>query len=504
MLLPYLAAVVSALLMWAAFPPLDLGPLAFVAPIPLFWALRRVEQGFEAIMIGFLWGTIFFGILLFWISVLGFIAWVPLVLLMASYFAAYSFIVWIFRLWPAWRWWLIVVGAWAAIEFVRARFPFGGFPWGNIGYAASGVTPLLGTVQWIGPAGWTVVAVAFAAAAVLFLESRAHWRQLVDVSVVIVLLGVSGMLFPPRADGQPLHVAIVQGGSPCPMVHCQNENQRIFESHLKWTETIPDDGADLVVWAENSTGAPFDPESNETVKAAIIAQAGRIGAYFLVSGTRRVEPDGFLNVNMFYSPEGVKIGEYAKQHPVPFGEYVPLRSLLGFIPQLDQVPRDMVRGSEPVVFPMVFSADGRTTQWHLGSVISFEGAFPRSIHSISDAGSQLMVVATNESSYGDTAASDQLIDMTRVNAAAVGQDLVHAAITGKSTFITAAGAVGETTDVFAEGVLYGEVAMRSAGPTLFTRFPNWMTLLAILGLVGALLWPGEGGLEALAGRHRPA
>ncbi len=502
MLLPYLAAVVSALLMWAAFPPLDLGPLAFVAPIPLFWALRRVEQGFEAITIGFLWGTIFFGILLFWISVLGFIAWVPLVLLMASYFAAYSFVVWVFRLWPAWRWWLIVVGAWAGIEFMRARFPFGGFPWGNIGYAASGFPPLLGTVQWIGPAGWTVVAVAFAAAAVLLLESRDHWRQLVDVSVVIVLLGGSGMLFPPRADGQPLQVAIVQGGSPCPMVHCQNENQRIFESHLKWTETIPDDGADLVVWAENSTGAPFDPESNEAVKAAIIAQAGRIGAYFLVSGTRRVEPDGFLNVNMFYSPEGVKIGEYAKQHPVPFGEYVPLRSLLGFIPQLDQVPRDMVRGSESVVFPMVFSADGGTTQWQLGSVISFEGAFPRSIHSISDAGSQLMVVATNESSYGETAASDQLIDMTRVNAAAIGQDLVHAAITGTSTFITAAGAVGETTDVFAEGVLYGEAAMRSAGPTLFTRFPNWMTLLAILGLVGALLWPGEGGLEALAGRHR--
>jgi apolipoprotein N-acyltransferase len=287
------------------------------------------------------------------------------------------------------------------------------------------------------------------------------------------------------------------------MVHCQNENQRIFESHLEWTETIPDKGADLVVWAENSTGTPFDPESNDVVKAAIIAQAGRIGAYFLVSGTRTVEPDGFLNVNMFFSPEGVKIGEYAKQHPVPFGEYVPLRSLLGFIPQLDQVPRDMVRGTEPVTFPMTLSTDGEPTQWQLGSAISFEGAFPRSIHALADAGSQLMVVATNESSYGETAASDQLIDMTRVNAAAIGQDLVHAAITGKSTFITAAGAVGATTDVFAEGVLYGDVAMRSAGPTVFTWFPNWLTLLAILALVGALVWPGEGGLKALAGRHRP-
>ena len=67
-MLPYLAAFASALLMWAAFPPLDIGPLAFVAPIPLFWALRRVERGFEAVTIGFLWGTVFFGLLLFWIA----------------------------------------------------------------------------------------------------------------------------------------------------------------------------------------------------------------------------------------------------------------------------------------------------------------------------------------------------------------------------------------------------------------------------------------------------
>lgn len=492
---PYLAALASALLMWAAFPPLDIGPVAFVAPIPLFWALRRVERGFEAVTIGFLWGTMFFGMLLYWITIIGFIAWVPLVLLMATYFAAYSLIVWLFRLWPAWRWWLIAVGGWAVIEFLRARFPFGGFPWGNIGYAASGFAPLLGSVQLIGPAGWTVLAVAFSAAAALLIESRAHWRQFVDTTVAIVLLGVAGALFAPSADGTPVRVAIVQGGSPCPMVHCQNENQRIFESHLALTETIPDGGARLVVWAENSTGPPFDPESNDAVKAAIISEAGRIGAYFLVSGTRKVDPDGFLNVNMLYSPEGVKIGEYAKQHPVPFGEYVPLRSLLSFIPQLDQVPRDMVRGTDPVVFPM--------TEGQMGSVISFEGAFPRSIQAIAHAGSQLMVVATNESSYGDSHASDQLIDMTRVNAAAIGQDLIQAAITGKSTFITAAGEVGEETDLFTEQVLYGNVAMRSAGPTLFTRFPNWMTLLAVITLAAALFWPGEGGLEAIVGRHRP-
>jgi len=173
---------------------------------------------------------------------------------------------------------------------------------------------------------------------------------------------------------------------------------------------------------------------------------------------------------------------------------VPLRGLLGFIPQLDQVPRDMVRGTEATVFPI---GDN-----FLGSVISFEGAFPRSIQAIAANGGQMMVVSTNESSFGETASSDQLIDMTRVNAAAIGQDLVHAAITGRSTFITADGSVGEKTGLYEEAVLYGDAAMRSAGPTLFTRFPFWPVVLGVIALTAGLFWPGEGGIEDFIGRRR--
>jgi apolipoprotein N-acyltransferase len=491
----YIAVVLSSLLLWAAFPPLDIGPLAFIAPIPFFWAIRRVERGVEAATLGFVWGSLFFGVLLYWISVIGFIAWFPLTIALGAYFAVYGFIVWSFRLWPAWRWWLIAIGAWVGIEFIRARFPFGGFPWGNIGYAAPGFEPLLGTVQWLGPIGWSVLAIAFSAGAALFIENRqANWRFIVDPAVVILLLAIGGSLFAPSADGDSLRVAIVQGNSPCPMVHCQNENRRIYENHLRLTETIPDNGADLVVWAESATGTPFEPEGNDAVRGPIIAQAARIGAYFLVSGTRTIDAESFVNVNVLYSPEGVKLGEYHKAHPVPFGETVPLRGLLGFIPQLDQVPRDMIPGTEPTVFPI--------GEDFLGSVISFEGAFARNIQSIAAAGGQMMVVTTNESSYGETAASDQLIDMTRVNAAAIGQDLVHAAITGRSTFITADGSVGEKTGLYEEAVLFGNASMRSAGPTLFTRIPYWALILALAGALLALLWPGQGGLEDVVGRHR--
>jgi len=479
----YLAVIVSALLMWTAFPPLDLGPLALVAAAPLLWAIRRVERPGEAATIGFLWGTLFFGSLLWWISILGFVAWIPLTVLMAAMVAGFSLWAWTFRLWSPWRWWLVAVGGWVAMEFVRGRFPFGGFPWGSVGYAAAGWSPALGTVQWIGPSGWSVLAIALSAGLVLLLESRENWRFVVDPGVVIVLLLIGGSFLAPKAEGQALRVAIVQGNSPCPMVHCQNEAERIYRAHLELTRTIPAGAADLVVWPENSFGTPFDPKENETVRNEITAEASRIGAYFLVSGTRLVEDDGFLNVNLMYTPEGVEIGEYAKRHPVPFGEYVPLRGLLGFVPQLDQVPRDMVRGTEPVVFPL---DEGR-----LGSVISFEGAFARSIRSVVRNGAQMMVVATNESSFGDSPASDQLIDMTRVNAAAVGEDLVHAAITGRSTFVEADGTVGERTGLYRQAVLYGIAQMRVAGPTIFTRFGDWPILVAFVAMLVAIFWPRE-------------
>ena len=203
------------------------------------------------------------------------------------------------------------------------------------------------------------------------------------------------------------------------------------------------------MWPENAMGTPYEPEENPDVRAALETEARRLDAYLLVSGTRVFDADQFLNINTFFGRNGSELDVYLKRHPVPFGEYVPLRSLFDFVPQLERVPRDMIRGDGPVVFT--------TDVGLIGSVISFEGAFVRYIRSEAQAGAQVQVVATNESSYGRGPASDQLIAMARVNAAAVGQDLVHAAITGKSAFITAKGDIVSSTELLESGVLEGQV-----------------------------------------------
>ncbi len=474
--------LLSALLMWAAFPPLGLAPLAFIAPVPMFLAIRSVERPMWALILGFGWGSVFFGLLLNWIMVLGFVAWFPLSILMGTFTALYALFVWTFRLWTPWRWFYITVGGWMVLEFLRGHFPFGGFPWGDIGYPAASLPGAIGSVQWIGPSGWSVLAVAVAAAVTLVIENHKLWRFSVDAAAVVMLVMIGGAFLGPTPSAQVWRTAIVQGGSPCPQTHCQNETKRIYERHMELTRAIPEGTVEFVVWPENSVGSPYEPDTNDEVRTAIIEQARRLDAYMLISGTRVVGDDQFINFNALYSPDGVKLGEYHKRHPVPFGEYVPLRGLFDFVPQLDQVPRDMISGTQAIVFP--------TEQGVVGSVISFEGAFARSMRSIAKAGAQTMVVATNESSYGVEAPSDQLIGLVRVNAAGIGLDTAHAAITGKSTFVSGGGDVGRETLLLESTTLHGSVQFSVDGPTIWVRVGDWLAVLAMLVGAVAIAIPG--------------
>ena len=466
----------SAVLMWMAHPPLDWGFLVFVAPAPVLWVMRRVATAREAGWLGFLFGFVFWGSMLWWIRILGFVAWLPLTIVMGLWAALWALLMYAGRQWSAWRWWTWAIGSWALVEFLRARIPWGGFPWGSVGHPVGTLAWPRGAAQWIGATGWGVVVIAFAAGIVVMLDQERDRRPLELASAVIVTLMVLGALFAPNADGEPVRVALVQGNSPCPRVHCENEKQRIYAAHLDLTTQIPAGSVDLIVWGEDSFGGVVNPTFNGDVRRQMAAEAVRVGAHLIAGGTRPGVPGTFDNYNILFDPEGEVVGEYVKQHPVPFGEFVPFRRVLEFVPQLEQVPNDMRRGDGPVVFPFEVG----DTAGRLGSVISFEGAFARYIRAEVREGAQLVVVATNEGSYGEGPASDQLIAMVRMSAAAMGVDIVHVAVTGKSTLIRADGTVGRTTDLFTQDVLTGVVNLQEAPRTIYTVVGDWLQLLAIV------------------------
>ncbi len=478
-----LLSAAGGALMWAAFPPLDWGPIAVPAVAALLWSVRRTERLAVAALHGLVFGLFFFVPLLYWLVELELLAWLPLSVMQSLFMVVFAVVAWAFRYWPPARWWLVVTATWGLLEFLRGTWPLGGFSWGSLGVAIAGVPGFIGATQWIGPIGWSLIAVAVAAGLVLVVEDTENWRLVVDPLVVGFLLMLGGGLFPPSATGPELDVAVVQGGTPCPQVHCPDENRLIFESHLALTREIPAGTVDLVVWPENSLGTPYDPISNMEVRAALEGEARRLGAYLLVSGTEGSE-DTFLNVNYFFGPTGSLLDQYRKRHPVPFGEYVPARRLFSVLPAIARVPRDMERGEAPVVFV--------SDQGQIGSLISFEAAFTRYYRDTVVAGAQVIVVPTNESSYGHTPAADQLIDLASVNAAAVGQNVVIAAITGKSAFISPAGAVLASTDLFVEETLTHRINYQTGAPTIYTRYGEWALIAALAAAAIALILPGRG------------
>lgn len=467
--------------MWASFPPLEWALLIFVAPAPFLWALRRAATPREAGWLGFLFGFVFFGSMLSWIFLLGWVAWFPLTIIMALWATGYGLLLYLARSWSSWRWWFMAMGVWALMEWLRSIFPLGGFPWGSAGHAIAPLAWPRGAAQWIGASGWSVLIIAVAAGIVLTLDDEHDRRPLELASGFVLFLTVLGALFIPDANGAAIRVAVIQGNSPCPRVHCENEKVRIYSRHMALTSTWVQDGsADLVVWGEDSFGGDVNPTFSEGTRNDMAAQAIRIGATLLAGGTRPAEVGRFDNYNVVFAPNGQIIGEYKKRHPVPFGEYVPFRRILEFVPQLSQVPNDMNRGTGPVVFPIsVPEGNGL-----FGSVISFEAAFARTIRSEVQAGAQLIVVATNEGSFGKGSASDQLIAMVRMSAASLGVDVVHAAVTGRSAIIRADGSVAGQTELFTEDVLQGTVNLQTSRRTVYAVTGDWLQLLMVLVAIG--------------------
>jgi apolipoprotein N-acyltransferase len=472
---PVLLALIGAVVSVLAFPPFGPGVL-IIAGITLFlMALRVSPTRRDGLLAGAVYGVVFFGGLMSWLAELELIALV-LVPVQALFLAVYGWWLARFRDSAPFEWLLLAVGGWGVMELLRYHFPVGGLEWGAAGYALSDNLLTRLPAAAVGTSGLTVLVVMISAltasAATRRWDSRLLWSLVIVVAALVATVPTTTS----HIDGPDLRVAIVQGSTPCPFEHCPpNERLRTYQQHLELTGNIEPGSVDLVVWSEGSTGSTnADPVLNEEVREAMAAEARRIDAAMLVGGDRTLTETHWINANVYFDREGEILGEYRKQHPVPFGEYVPLRRVFDWIPALDRVPRDMIPGDGPVVF-----------EGDVGSVISFEGGFSRYPLETRRAGADVIVVATNEASYGPEApTSDQFIGMTRMRAVELGVPIVHAAVTGKSTVTDRFGEFTLTTGLGGQEIFEAGYCCSNATP--YTATGDLLMYLA--AIAGILVW----------------
>lgn len=475
---PVVATLIGAALSVLAFPPFGPGFLIVPGIAFFLYALRSVSSRPRGFWLGLLYGLAFFGGLMWWLGRLD-----PLALILIPVQAVFpAFLGWGLsgsRDSTPVRWFVYAVGGWALMEVVRYRFPVGGQEWGAAGYALSDNLYLRLPAEAVGTSGLTVIVIVFAAMIALAMVRSWDRRLLWATTLPIAAMVASIPSIVSVSEAGPFPVAIVQGSTPCPFEHCPpDERLRTFEQHLALTETIEPGSVELVVWPESSTGSSnADPLANDEIREAVAEQARRIGSWILVGGDRLVGDKEFINSNVMFDPSGEIVGEYRKQHGVPFGEYIPWRPLFEWIPALDQVPRDMVPGDDAVVFDM--------GSVQLGSVISWEGGFSRYALQQRRAGANALAVTTNKASYGPNApTSDQFIGMTRMRAVELGIPVIHAAVTGKSTVIDYQGEYDSTTETGEMVVFYGDIGPSTS--TLYSTIGDLVMILSALAFIG--LW----------------
>lgn len=469
----YAVALAAGGLLSLAFPEPSVAPLAWVTIAPLLLVLRGVPAG-RGFRLGFTFGLGFFGLLLSWISIVGYAGFIVLVLLQACFIGAFGALVgpatrdgsaWVRVVLPA-AFWVVLV------EYARSVVPTIGFTWGELAQSQHNVPWLLKTAGLAG--GWgtafLLLCVNGLVVEVATLVGAGRRSSALKASAAALALLAAPALIPtPSADGDPIEVAIVQGNIPREMEPSYEKDLLILENHIRLTEQLPE-SVDLVVWPESSVGIDLERELDVGLQIADVARS--IGKPMLIGGNSEREDGRYQVMAFLVSPDGRIVDRYQKTHLVPFGEYVPARDLLDWIPALDQVPRDAAPGSEETLFDL----DGNL----VAPVISFEGDFGSLVRSRIGKGGRLLVVATNTSTWNDAWTSAQHVAMSQVRAAESGVYVVHGALTGISAFIAPSGEVIESTELWTGTSIVQEVRFATS-ITPYARMGDWFPLFCLVG-----------------------
>ncbi|WP_052681679.1 apolipoprotein N-acyltransferase [Saccharothrix sp. ST-888] len=510
-------AVAAGLLLALAFPPYGLWPLSIlgVAALSLLTRGRTARQGAWT---GFAFGFPFFLLLLDWIRVIGPDALVGLSVLEALFvvalgagLAATSRL----RTWPLW-------GAclWVAQEWARDRLPLGGFPWGRLAFAntASPFTPLAA----LGGAPLVTFAVALAgtllgytalrlrrspapttagatdaAEAADATEAAPDTRRLprapraaalAAAGAVATILAGYLVPVPTGADARDtVKVAVIQGNVPHPGMDFLGRPFMVLDNHASATERLAAAVAagkaerpDVVIWPENSSDLnPYAvPEAYQRIDQAVKA----IGVPTLV-GTLVDGPDSqhVQNEGIVWDPQSGPGEFYTKQHPVPFGEYVPFRAELSkVITRLQRVARDFYPGTHDGVMQLGPA--------RIGDVICFEVAYDEIVRDTVNDGGRVLVVQTNNATYAKSGQPDQQLAMSRLRAVEHGRAVLIAATSGISAIIAPDGSVVSRTQELTPAELSATVPLLN-GKTVADRVgaaPEWALSIAGLLACGAV------------------
>ncbi|MGW5342641.1 apolipoprotein N-acyltransferase [Streptomyces sp. HUAS TT3] len=484
-------AAASGVLLYLSFPPRPLWWLAPVALAVLAGCLhgRRARAGFG---LGVLHGLGFLLPLLVWTSEgVGPVPWLALATLEALLIGLTTLGVSLVTRLPAWPLWGAAV--WTAGEALRARAPFGGFPWGKLAFgqadgfflplAALGGTPLLSF--GVALCGFGLYG-AVRAARHQPRRSVAALAALAVAAPVGTALAARPLVSDAAEDGTAV-AAVVQGNVPRAGFDFNAQRRAVLDNHVKRTVQLAEDvragrvpRPDFVVWPENSSDIdPFtQPDAYRVIDEAVKA----VGVPVAIGSVLAPETGPLRNTMIQWDPVKGPTDTYDKRKIQPFGERIPMRSFVRlFSADVDRVQRDFGPGKEPGVFDMAGSG--------VGMVTCYEAAFDDAVRSTVRAGAQVIAVPSNNATFGRTQMTYQQLAMDRVRAVEHSRTVLVPVTSGVSAVIRPDGKVVQQTEMFTADALVAGIPLRST-ETPATRLgplPEYVLLALAAGGFGWVL-----------------
>ena len=486
-----LVLALSGLLGALAFPTTDWSLLAWAWLVPtLVSGATRAPRA--ALADGWLAGTVFYVVLLRWLdhtflhysAIPWPVTWLPIVAL-AAYCGLYLGAVagataWLARRLGAGPALALAPALWVGGEWLRGHL-MGGFPWGLLGYSQHAQLPVIQIAELGGvyAVSLVIAAVNAALAGLLALGPRRAWPGVAAAALLLagtLAFGAHALGFARSSDAGSIDVGVIQPAIEQTIKWDPARHAQILDIYERLTREAARTRPAVVLWPETATTIFLrgDPELLERLRRLSVDIATPI---LVGSIDRRDGPRGqFLNSAFFLTGQGIT-GKYDKIHLVPFGEYVPLAGLLGFVKGWAEFISEFGDGDTQTVFPLPGAP--------FGTVICYEIIFPELFRGFVIGGARFMANITNDAWFGETAGPWQHLGMLPLRAVEQRVAIARAANTGISAFIDPAGRIGPTLPLQARGVLHHRIRLR--GPlTLYARFGDWRVYAcAAVGLAGA-------------------
>ena len=226
---------------------------------------------------------------------------------------------------------------------------------------------------------------------------------------------------------------------------------------------------DLMVWSESSTSADGPLEASDNL-AELEALAGWRDTVLIANFYERaVDAERFRNATVAINPETGLADRYDKSHLVPFGEYVPLRSVVEPFADLSLISREAIAGEGPGVLA--------TSLGDIAVVTSYEVYFSELVRDGVQAGGRIVANPTLASSYSTSVVPSQSLASARLRAVETGRWVLQASTTGYSAVVSPDGEVTHRSELREATVLAGEVELRS-GNTPALALGSWPLIVA--------------------------